>query len=198
VLFGQCPGGRTEAAVKALADVPAEMGFSYPCNAGWRLWALGKAGRADVILNDFRQRWATMGSVILNNTLQEDWNSPPDSGAQWSHCAVVPLYVLYMSIAGIRPLSPGFSRFEIRPQLADLEQLDLVAHTVRGPIRLESRGRLGDRELQIGTPPNCEAELLLPRDEQISLPAVDAATPPGLARYHLPTGQTTILRVQRI
>ena len=55
-------------------------------------------------------------------------------GAQWSHCAVVPLYVLYMSIAGIRPLSPGFSRFEIRPQLADLEQLDLVAHTVRGPF----------------------------------------------------------------
>lgn len=198
VLFGQCPGGRTEAAVKALAEVPPEMGFSYPCNAGWRLWALGQAGRADVILNDFRRRWATMESVILNNTLQEDWDSPPDSGAQWSHCAVVPLYVLYMSIAGIRPLSPGFSRFEVRPQLADLEQLDLVAHTVRGPIRFESRGRLGDREVRIGTPPNCEAELVLPREEQMSLPAVEGAALPGLARYRLPAGQTTMVRVQRI
>jgi len=26
------------------------MGFSYPANAGWRLWALAQAGRADVIV----------------------------------------------------------------------------------------------------------------------------------------------------
>ena len=119
------------------------MGFSYPANAGWRLWALAKGGRADVILKDLRERWATMDSVRLNNTLQEDWKAQPDSGAQWSHCAVVPLYIAYMGLAGIRPLEPGFRRVEIRPQLADLEELELTAFTVRGPIHFLSKGKRG-------------------------------------------------------
>jgi len=48
------------------------------------------------VVSEFRRRWAVMPSVILNNTLQEDWSAPPDSTAQWSHCAVTPLYVLFM------------------------------------------------------------------------------------------------------
>ena len=55
------------------------MGVSYPCNACWRYWALARPGRADVAVRDFRQRWAKMKSVVLNNTLQEDWDVAPDS-----------------------------------------------------------------------------------------------------------------------
>ena len=32
------------------------------------------SGRADVVVRDFRQRWAKMKSVVWNNTLQEDWD----------------------------------------------------------------------------------------------------------------------------
>ena len=77
-----------------------------------------------------------MASVKLNNTLQEDWVAQPDSGQQWSHCAVVPLYIAIQGLAGIRPLLPGFARAELRPQLADLHDLGLTAHTVRGPVPL--------------------------------------------------------------
>jgi len=132
ILFDQCPRGDTAAAVQALAKCPREMGLSYPANAGWRLRALGKGGRADIIIKDFRERWATMDSVKLNNTLQEGWKTRSDTGHQWSHCAVAPLYVTYQSLAGIRPLEPGFKRVELRPQLADLEELEFIAHTVRG------------------------------------------------------------------
>ena len=141
-----------------LADCPPEMGFSYPCNAGWRLWALAKGGRADVIVKDFRERWATMDSVRLNNTLQEDWTAQPDSGQQWSHCAVVPLYIAIQGLAGIRPLAPGFARAELRPQLADLDALELTAHTVRGPLRFAARGPMGRRELTVEPPSGCQAE----------------------------------------
>ena len=75
ILFDQCPEGNTTASLRALANCPAEMGLSYPCNACWRYWALARLGRSDVIVRDFRQRWATMGSVVLNNTLQEDWQA---------------------------------------------------------------------------------------------------------------------------
>ncbi|MBM4161401.1 MAG: alpha-L-rhamnosidase, partial [Ignavibacteria bacterium] len=141
VLFEQSPGGITGPALEALAELPPEMGFSYPANAGWRLWALTKGGRTDVVLKDLRDRWATMESVRLNNTLQEAWVVHPDSTSQWSHCPIVPLYVLYMSIVGICPLVPGFRRYEVVPQLEDIERLDLGAHTVKGTLKFSSTGR---------------------------------------------------------
>src|SRR5690606_3566560 len=97
ILFDQCPGSDIAEPVRLLAEMPKHVGGSYPANAGWRLWALAEAGRSDVVLADLRQRWARMDSVRLNNTLQEDWQVTPDSGAQWSHCGVAPLYILHMS-----------------------------------------------------------------------------------------------------
>lgn len=163
ILFDQCPAGNTAAALKALAECPPEMGISYPCNANWRYWGLAKMGRADVVLNDFRRRWATMKSVILNNTIQECWDAAPDSSAQWSHCAVAPIYVLFQDIAGIRPAAPGFAKVRVRPQLGDLDKVDLTYHTVGGPIRFTAERRAGGHRISIALPPGCEGELLTPR-----------------------------------
>ena len=196
ILFDQCPGGRTDAALKALAECPPEMGFSYPANAGWRLWALGQGGRADVIVDDFRRRWAVMDSVRLNNTLQEDWTAAADSGQQWSHCAIAPLYVLYMSILGLRPLEPGFRRFELRPQLADLGDLDVAAWTVQGAVLFKAAGKPGAREITITTPADGEGELVLPVGENVPLTMLPGAAPEGCVRYRLPAGKTTDLRLK--
>ena len=177
LLFDQCPGGRIDAALKALVDCPPEMGFSYPANAGWRLWALAKAGRADVIVADLRRRWAVMDSVRDNDTLQEDWTVRRDSGQQWSHCPVVPLYIAYHGLMGLKPLSPGFTRYELRPQLADLKRLELTAHTVRGPITLQAQGVLGDREVTIDLPPQAQGEIVLPQGEAVELARAAAGRP---------------------
>ena len=196
VLFDQCPGKNAGPALRALAECPPEMGFSYPANAGWRLWALAKGGRADVILQDLRERWATMDSVKLNNTLQEDWQARPDSGQQWSHCAVVPLYIAYMGLAGIRPLEPGFRRVEIRPQPADLSQLELVARTVRGPLIFRSLGNRGNRELSLEMPQGCEGEIVLPEQESVNLMPIPRTDTFGLRRYILPAGRPTALKLK--
>ena len=195
VLFDQCPGGDSKAALDALADSPHEMGFSYPANAGWRLWALAKGGRADVIVKDLRERWATMDSVRLNNTLQEGWKTRPDSGAQWSHCAVAPLYIAYQGLAGIRPLAPGFKRVELRPQPADLDELELIAHTVQGPLRFSMSGKMGARELTVELPANCEGELILRREEQVTLERATDAAPSGHLRYQIPAGKSVTLKL---
>jgi hypothetical protein len=198
ILFDQCPDNQSAAAVRSLVECPPEMGFSYPANAGWRLWALAKSGRADVIIADLRRRWATMASVKENNTLQEDWQAPPDSGAQWSHCAVVPLYIAYHGLLGLKPLAPGFKRFELRPQLGDLKDLDLTAFTVQGPVRLRSRGKLGERELVLQLPPGGRGELVLPQDEAIDLPVAAGPTPAGLCRFQLTPGGTVTLRLKHV
>ncbi len=195
ILFDQCPEGQTKAALQALVDCPKHMGFSYPANANWRLWALGQMGRADVILKDLRERWATLDSVDLNNTLQEDWKVTPDSGSQWSHCPVAPLFVVYMSIAGIKPLEPGFTRCEIRPQLADLHELSLTARTVRGPLEFASKGGKGDREITIALPSQVVGELVLPEAEQVELEPLAQATA-GWRRYRLSPGKPVKLHLR--
>jgi hypothetical protein len=195
ILFDQCPGRKAEAAVAALAGCPPEMGLSYPANACWRLWALAKAGRADVIVKDLRERWATMDSVRLNNTIQEDWKALPDSGAQWSHCAVAPLYIAYMGLAGIRPLEPGFRRVEVRPQVADLEELELTAFTARGPIHFLSKGKEGDRELTVEMPKDCEGELVLSEKETVGLTLLPRQAPTGPRRYILRGGEEVTLKL---
>jgi hypothetical protein len=174
------------------------MGFSYPANAGWRLWALAKGGRPDVILQDLRERWATMDSVMLNNTLQEDWEVKPDSGQQWSHCAVSPLYIAYMGLAGIKPLEPGFKRVELRPQPADLSQLELVARTVRGPLLFRSLGNRGNRDLSLELPKGCEGELILPEREEVELVPLKENAPSGLKRWAVPGGAAVTLKLKHI
>lgn len=195
VLFDQCPGGETAAAVKALAECPPEMGFSYPCNAGWRLWALAKAGRADAILSDLRGRWVEMESVKLNTTLQEGWHARPDSTAQWSHCPLAPLYVTVQDLAGIRPLEPGYRRMQVRPQLGDLPDLEVVAHTPPGPVRFRAAREGSGHRVELAIPTDCEAELVLPADAACALAPIGDGPFPGLRRYRLPPGVTNAIVV---
>jgi hypothetical protein len=191
ILFGQCPDGLQKPAVEELVTCPDHMGFSYPCNAGWRLWALAKAGRGDVVVKDLRTRWATMRSVLENNTLQEDWVAHPDTREQWSHCAVVPLYVLAQDIAGIRPLEPGYARCVIRPQLGDLPDLQVTVHTPHGPIQFQSRVEGTETHLHVEVPGPIAAELIVPASAAGSIQLPKSAVQPGhnLRSFVLPAGR---------
>ena len=188
ILFDQCPGGDVDTAVRTLADTPPTMGLSYPCNAGWRYWALARAGRADIVLKDFRERWATMSSVIENNTLQEPWNVRPDSLSQWSHCPLAPVFVLYQDIVGLRPLAPGFAKLQLRPQLGDLPDLETVAHTPRGPVVFRSKRVGAAHEVEVKLPAGCEAELVLPEAVTTEYPLIGSGHPDGTHHHRLPNG----------
>jgi hypothetical protein len=191
ILYDLCPGGRTDPALSLLAQSPPSMGFSYPANACWRLWALAKGGRPDVILEDFRTRWAAMDSVKYNNTLQEFWTERPDSGSVMSHSCPVPLYLLYMGIAGIQPLAPGFTRCMVRPQPGDLERVALTALTVQGDIQFISEGRRGNRRLSVTMPAGCTGELTVDSRESLPLTVWPTRGERGLRRYILTPGTTT-------
>jgi alpha-L-rhamnosidase len=191
ILYDLCPGGRTGKALSLLADAPPSMGLSYPANACWRLWALAKGGRPDVILNDFRTRWAAMDSVSHNNTLQEFWNEKPDSGSVMSHSCPVPLYMLYMGIAGIQPLEPGFTRCMVRPQPGDLDHIALTSPTVRGDLVFASDGKKGDRDITVTMPQGCTGELTVDARESLPLAARPSGDEQGLRRYVLLPGSVT-------
>ena len=196
LMYGLCPQGDMRASLALLVDAPEQLGLSYPANAGWRYWGLAAGGRTDVILRDLRTRWMAMDSVRLNNTLQEFWVERPDGGSVMSHCAVVPLYSLFLDLAGIRPVEPGYRRCAIRPQPSDLEELRLTSWTVLGPLRFSSIGRQGDREISITLPGQCEGELLISAQEQVSLRRISGPDSWQIVRYALPAGEETVVRLR--
>ncbi len=167
LLYDLCPDGDIRRGLEVLVSSPSEMGLSYPCNAVWRLWALIKYRRMDVVLNDLRNRWGKMSSVWANNTLQEFWVARPDEGSQWSHCAVAPLLTLHQGVAGIYPLTPGSDMVRIFPQPGDLSSAAFDVQTSKGAIRFQSTGKVGKRVLKITLPKGVDAELWLDGREKI-------------------------------
>ena len=197
LMYEMQPQGSTNSeALRLLVETPEAMGFSYPANAGWRLWGLAAGRRVDVILDELRTRWGRMRSIHENNTLSEHWEPQYDGTSQWSHQPVVPLYVLYMSLLGIKPLAPGFTTYEIQPQLGDLTQLSCTAYTVKGPIQVDAEGPLGARRLTLTLPPEGTGLLVLDARETVSLTEIEEGASPGLKRYVLPAGDTVTLHLR--
>jgi hypothetical protein len=93
-------------------------------------------------------------------------------------------------------LEPGFKRFELRPQLGDLADLELTAFTVPGPVSLRARGQAGGRQLVLQWPPGSQGELILPEDETVELPVAAKPAPTGQRRYRLPPAGTLALQLK--
>jgi len=188
LLFDQCPGNSIARCLDALATVPGSMGLSYPANAGWRLWALAKGRRIDVVLRELRERWWPMESVQKNNSLQENWKATPDSGDLWSHCPIAPLYVMAMSVAGVQPLAPSWRKILIHPQPGDLTSLDLTTETPHGPFSLSAQGSPGKRRLSLTIPTSCDGELVLDQRERFEKTRGQDLGIPGTQTFHLGSG----------
>jgi hypothetical protein len=94
-------------------------------------------------------------------------------------------------------LVPGFKRCEIRPQLADLDLLELTVHSVQGPIEFNGRGKIGNRDVTVKLPSGCEGELVVDQRETLTLnPISGSNVPSGLARYRLAAGESTSVHLK--
>jgi alpha-L-rhamnosidase len=196
ILSDFIPESERTVVLNELETQPERMGLSYPPNAQWRLWALSEGGRIQTVVKEFREIWARMDSVILNNTMSEDWHVQPDSNSQWSHAACAPLYIAFMNIAGIAPLAPGSKKIRIWPQPADLEQFSLAYHTSQGPVHLGWNGKTGKRNLEIEIPSGIEAELWLTNTEKPKLDDLKKAPKAGLKAWRLKSGKNSLLLVK--
>nr|MCU0247662.1 hypothetical protein [Bryobacter sp.] len=175
LMFAQIPSGRERRAVDLLAAIPSasvadthvfekgriEVGFNYPLNEIWRLWALGRHGRADVIVSDLRERWANVASVGENGTYGEFWTlRPSETGSVWCQSNPVPALALYQEIVGVRPIAPGFAEYELRPQPGGLGRAAATVWSPKGPVRVEIDGRVSGFGLRWKSPPGTQAWLV--------------------------------------
>jgi hypothetical protein len=171
-----------------------EVGFNYPLNEIWRLWALGRGGRADVIVNDLRERWANVPSVSENGTYGEFWNlRPSESGSVWCQANPVPALALYQELLGVRPVAPGFAEYEVRPQPGGLGRVAGTVWSPKGPVRVEVEGGTSGFGLRWRSPRGAQAWLVVPigaRVAGVERPLrFEPARLAGLQRAMMPVAQ---------
>ena len=186
ILFDQCPGGDTEAALRALVEMPPKRGPVVSVQRRLALLGAGAAGPG-------RCRPARFPHALGDDAFgdREQHAAGTVAGAARLRFAMEPLPAradlrAAQDIVGLRPLAPGFSRLQLRPQLGDLPDLHVMPHAARAG-GIQGSTFYVTHHISVTLPPNCEAELLLPAGVEVPFRRwADAA--PGLRRYRLPAG----------
>lgn len=111
---------------------------------------------------DGARTWAYMlekGATITT----EAWNPTNKPNMTFSHpWGSAPASQIVRGIFGIRPLEPGFGRFQVWIQAGPLRKASVTAPTVKGPVCVsfeKSEGAPEKLEVVLTVPPNTEAEV---------------------------------------
>jgi hypothetical protein len=98
--------------------------------------------------------------------------------------------VLFQEVVGLKPISPGFAEAQLCPQLEDLPDLEVIAHTPRGPVHFRSELRGDKHRVEVKLPETIKTELLLPPGIEAAFPPLSPDHPSGRKRYRLPSGKS--------
>jgi len=135
--------------------------------AQYLLEALFEAGLEDAAIGlmtrDERRSWANMLRTGSTITL-ESWDAVYKPNLDWNHAwGAVPANILPRYVMGVRPLTPGFGKFLIRPQVGSLEAVQGYVPTIRGTVSVGVRQSLGKAyRLSLELPANTTARVELP------------------------------------
>ena len=102
------------------------------------LEALYKAGEAKYALSLLSstcdRSWYNMIRIGSTMTI-EAWDMKYKTNSDWNHAwGATPANIIPRCLWGIQPISPGFERVSIKPQLADLTNCSIVVPTIKGQI----------------------------------------------------------------
>lgn len=120
--------------------------------------ALAKAGRFDLALKAIRDHFRPM----LNTGTETLWESFDPAASLCHAFSASAVYQLSAHVLGVVPVGPGFKRFLLAPQLADLDSAHGVYPTPLGGISVGWKLESNVLELSIIVPEGTEAEVVLP------------------------------------
>ena len=103
------------------------------------LYDVGEAQHAlDLMTATHDRGWAHMIYNVGSTITLEAWDEKYKPNLDWNHAwGAVPANIIPRKLMGIEPLEPGFARFRVRPQIADLTDTTIRHPSPRGPIDLQ-------------------------------------------------------------
>jgi len=167
--FGLVPAENQSAVVDFLhSRIAAHR--AIPCSvygAQYLLEALFGAGDADTALGlmttNGPRSWMNM--IALGSTITtEAWSFEDKGNMDLNHAwGAAPGNIIARFILGLRPLSAGFGHILVQPQMGGtLTFAQGVVPTIRGPVSISASNAPGVFQLQLKTPGNVTATVMLP------------------------------------
>ncbi|KAF3902863.1 hypothetical protein AA313_de0207895 [Arthrobotrys entomopaga] len=142
-----------------VADFVQSRGMACsPYGAQYLLEGLFKANRAAYVLslitNSATKR--SWNNFLANNSTMtwEAWDIQYKPNLTWNHAwSGAPAYIIARYVMGVSPLTPGFTKIMVSPQLGSLTSVSGAVATVRGSVTVTySNGKL-----DVTVPPGTEA-----------------------------------------
>jgi hypothetical protein len=128
--------------------------------------ALYEASDADYALHMLTKgddrSWYNM--IRVGSTISlEAWDNKYKPNQDWNHawCAA-PANIIPRKLMGVEPITPGFDRVRIKPQVASLSFAKAVVPTIKGKISIDIENKQGEYRLYLNIPANMEGEVYLP------------------------------------
>jgi len=155
VLSGLCP----EEHYEKMKNILFKTRNASPYMEYYVLESLCRMGEFSLAEKRMTERYAEMIAEDYS-TLWENWiKRDGTSNHAWSGG---PLVIMSKHIAGIKPLSAGYKKFEIKPQYALHPQISCSFNTVKGYIKFDYKTENGKNTINLEYPENTRLSLYLP------------------------------------
>jgi alpha-L-rhamnosidase len=118
----------------------------------------------DLLTSASDRSWWNMIRVGSTITL-EAWDIKYKPNLDWNHAwGAAPANIIPRQMFGIQPIEPGFSRFRIKPQTANLKHGALTTPTIKGPVTVSFVNNIQSKKysLSVEIPANTTAEVYVP------------------------------------
>lgn len=161
--FGLVPEQHME---KVLKFIKSRGMASSVYGSQFLLESLYTAGADDYALSllcsgDIRS-WYNMIRVGSTLTL-EAWDNKFKPNQDWNHAwGAAPANILPRKLMGVEPLTPGFGKVAIKPQVGNLSYAEALVPTIRGGVKVIVRNTLKEYVLKVEIPANMKAAVYLP------------------------------------
>lgn len=158
---------------KGIQKVLQDQEFASPYMEKYVLEALCKIGADTLALTRMKKRYTMMVNSPYN-TLWEVWSGLKEGTI--NHGWNAPNTVLSQNIAGLSPIEPGWSTFQVLPMLGGLDNVSQRVSTVKGEITL-SHSLSSDRyEMQLESPEKTLGLVGVPKIQNIKTISINGKT----------------------
>jgi len=135
----------------------------------WVFEAMCKMGMPDKALLRMSTRYRTMIDCSFTTLWEHydrwwaSWLNAFDEGSSLNHGWNPPALLLSRTVAGIKPVEPGWGVFEVLPQEAFLQSIDVTIPSIKGSVKVQIRKTADRYSIQLTSPAKANAIVGIPR-----------------------------------
>jgi hypothetical protein len=144
----------------------------------WVFEALCIMGRQEQALLRMYERYKTMIPCTFTTLWEHydrwwaSWIDAYDDASSLNHGWNPPALLLSQTIAGVSPVAPGWSEYQILPKEAFLTSINVVVPSIKGPVEVELKKTASEYALRLTSPPDTTAIVGIPKGSFSTLTAI--------------------------